>query len=128
MFELTGALSHVLPIMISVLVSKWTGDALGRAGVYAAWIAARAYPALPRDARPDGGEAAGARMRPVRECVLLVEDTHELEDVRDMCARYAFEGFPLVTEGGHLLGYVERRRLREAVGTCSLCFFVHLMG
>lgn len=59
LFEMTGALSHVLPIMVSVMVSKWTGDAFGssnvpvgsssltlhcssgKEGIYAAWIQLR---------------------------------------------------------------------------------------
>ena len=32
-FELTGALSHVVPIMIAVMTAKWVGDAFGRDGI-----------------------------------------------------------------------------------------------
>ncbi|OBZ72186.1 H(+)/Cl(-) exchange transporter 3 [Grifola frondosa] len=55
-FELTGALSHVLPIMISVMVSKWVGDAFGEDGIYAIWIAMRQYPWLPPREYRDNGE------------------------------------------------------------------------
>ena len=34
MFELTGGLSYIVPIMIAVLVSKWVGDALLKDGMY----------------------------------------------------------------------------------------------
>lgn len=34
MFELTGGLTYVLPIMVAVLVSKWVGDGLGIDGMY----------------------------------------------------------------------------------------------
>ena len=30
MFELTGGLQYILPIMIAVMASKWVGDAFGR--------------------------------------------------------------------------------------------------
>lgn len=33
MFELTGALTYVLPIMIAVMISKWVGDAFSRRGI-----------------------------------------------------------------------------------------------
>ena len=32
-FELTGALSHVVPIMIAVMTAKWVGDAFGKDGI-----------------------------------------------------------------------------------------------
>lgn len=32
-FELTGALSHVVPIMIAVMTAKWVGDAFGKEGI-----------------------------------------------------------------------------------------------
>lgn len=34
MFELTGGLSYIVPIMVAVLVSKWVGDALIKDGMY----------------------------------------------------------------------------------------------
>lgn len=48
MFELTGALSHVLPIMVSVMTAKWVGEAFGKEGIYPQWIALRNYPWIPR--------------------------------------------------------------------------------
>lgn len=59
--QLTGALSHVLPIMIVVMTAKWVGDALGTDGIYATWIAMHRYPWLPpvdfKDFRKDTGES-----------------------------------------------------------------------
>lgn len=46
-FELTGALSHVLPIMVSVMTAKWVGEAFGKEGIYPQWIALRNYPWMP---------------------------------------------------------------------------------
>lgn len=34
MFELTGGLTYIVPIMVAVLVSKWVGDALVKDGMY----------------------------------------------------------------------------------------------
>ena len=34
MFELTGGLSYIVPIMVAVMVSKWVGDALIKDGMY----------------------------------------------------------------------------------------------
>ena len=34
MFELTGGLTYIVPIMVAVMISKWVGDALVRDGMY----------------------------------------------------------------------------------------------
>ena len=36
MFELTGGLSYIVPIMVSVMISKWVGDVLVSEGMYPA--------------------------------------------------------------------------------------------
>ena len=54
MFELTGGLEYVLPIMVAVIISKWVGDAVEREGIYDAHIRLKAYPFLD----------AGANRRP----------------------------------------------------------------
>lgn len=70
--QLTGALSHVLPIMISVLVSKWVADAVGgKEGIYTVWIALRRYPWLPSEEYRDKGETAAELMTPVERLVLV---------------------------------------------------------
>ena len=56
MFELTGALSHVLPIMVSVMTAKLVGEAFGKEGIYPQWIALRNYPWIPRREYKDRDE------------------------------------------------------------------------
>ena len=34
MFELTGGLQYIVPLMAAAMASKWVGDALGREGMY----------------------------------------------------------------------------------------------
>jgi chloride channel 3/4/5 len=34
MFELTGGLEYIVPMMAAAMTSKWVGDALGREGMY----------------------------------------------------------------------------------------------
>ena len=34
MFELTGGLNYILPIMVAVMISKWVGDAFMKDGMY----------------------------------------------------------------------------------------------
>ncbi|XP_021378239.1 H(+)/Cl(-) exchange transporter 3-like isoform X2 [Mizuhopecten yessoensis] len=46
MFELTGGLQYIVPLMAAVLTSKWVGDSLGREGIYDAHIHLNGYPYL----------------------------------------------------------------------------------
>lgn len=75
--QLTGALSHVLPIMITVTISKTVADALSSqdGGIYAVWIAMRSYTWLPPVSYKDkkSGQTGEVLMRPVTRLV-TVED------------------------------------------------------
>lgn len=47
MFELTGALSYVLPFMVTVFTAKWVGQAYFEHGIYDGLIKLNGYPFLP---------------------------------------------------------------------------------
>ena len=34
MFELTGGLTYIVPIMVAIMLSKWIGDAIVSKGMY----------------------------------------------------------------------------------------------
>ncbi len=38
MFELTGGLTYIVPIMVAVMISKWVGDALHKDGMYPTYL------------------------------------------------------------------------------------------
>jgi len=46
MFELTGALPFVLPMMIAVMLAKQVADWFGKRGIYETWIHLNGYPYL----------------------------------------------------------------------------------
>ncbi|PVG03313.1 Cl-channel protein [Serendipita vermifera] len=112
-FELTGALSHVLPIMISVFISKFVGDALGKEGIYAAWIQLRGYPAFPNQEYRDQGQNAAVAMIPADK-IFCVRAVSTLQELGSMVNSHEFYGFPVV-QNGMLIGYVTRERLRHAI-------------
>lgn len=66
MFELTGGLEYIVPLMAAVMTSKWVGDAFGREGIYEAHIRLNGYPFL--DAKEEFTHTTLARdvMRPRR--------------------------------------------------------------
>ncbi|KZT07272.1 Cl-channel protein, partial [Laetiporus sulphureus 93-53] len=134
---LTGALSHVLPIMLAVLVSKWVADyAGGKEGIFARWIELHAYPWVPPLAEfRDRGETAASVMRGAAELVVLHEGEAGLGlgELGEVVRGERFHGFPVVC-GERLVGYVTRERLRayieplleedQASGVQRRCTFV----
>ena len=46
MFELTGGVRYIVPLMAAAMASKWVGDAFGRDGIYDAHIGLNGYPFL----------------------------------------------------------------------------------
>ncbi|KAH8075851.1 chloride channel [Cristinia sonorae] len=116
-FELTGALSHVLPIMISVMVSKWVGDGLGKEGIYTVWIAMRQYPWLPPDEFRDNGQTAEQVVKPVHNLVIIRdEEEPTMKELTGFLDKHSFHGYPVV-RGERLLGYVNRDELVAYLGS-----------
>jgi chloride channel 3/4/5 len=80
--QLTGALSHVLPIMIAVMIAKWIGDAQGIDGIYAVWIAMRRYPWLPPFEFKDTHATTGEDIMKAADRLVKIEDsTTTVEDL-----------------------------------------------
>lgn len=112
LFELTGALSHVLPIMIAVMTAKWVGDAQGTDGIYSVWIAMRQYPWLPPVDFKDTQAVTGENiMKSADRLVKIEEGNVTVADLGKMLARYGYSGFPVVN-GQELVGYASRTKLQ----------------
>ncbi|KDQ18892.1 hypothetical protein BOTBODRAFT_478226 [Botryobasidium botryosum FD-172 SS1] len=114
LFELTGALSHVLPIMISVMASKWVGDAINKEGIYTAWISLHGYSFLPNiEFRDDEGKG-DHYIVPASQIITVNGRSSTLIELDTLLNCNNHDGFPVV-DGDMLLGYVTRDRLREAL-------------
>ncbi|MCJ1436368.1 hypothetical protein MMC27_005747 [Xylographa pallens] len=118
MFELTGALTYVLPIMIAVMLSKWVGDAFGKRGIYETWIHFNAYPFL--DNKDDSlipDVPVSQIMTRVEELATLAATGHTLQSLHDFLATSPFRGFPVVANQSNnvFLGYITRTELMFAL-------------
>lgn len=137
MFELTGALTYVLPIMISVLLSKWVADAFGKRGIYESWIHFQGYPFLDnKDDTPVPDVAVSQIMTRFEDLVCISAIGHTIESLQELLSEHrTFRGFPVVqsTHSGHaiLLGYISRSELlfalksRNNLPDTAECFFEH---
>jgi chloride channel 3/4/5 len=122
MFELTGALTYVLPIMIAVMVSKWVGDAFGKRGIYESWIHFNEYPFLDNSeevAIPD--IPASQVMTRIEELVVLTANGHTIESLKNILVAHPYRGFPVISDPREavLLGYISRAELSYNLHTSS---------
>ncbi|KAG5912620.1 hypothetical protein E4U42_002096, partial [Claviceps africana] len=97
MFELTGALTYVLPIMVAVMLSKWVGDALSRRGIYESWIHLAEYPFLDHseDLALVVPDVPAARvMTRIEDLVVLTATGHTMASLRALLDAHPHRGFP----------------------------------
>ncbi|XP_025195865.1 H(+)/Cl(-) exchange transporter 4 isoform X1 [Melanaphis sacchari] len=119
MFELTGGVRYIVPLMAAVMASKWVGDALGKEGMYDAHIQLNGYPFL--DSKEDIVHTALAAdvMQPRRaeNLNVLTQTSMSLEDTEILLKETEHNGFPVVVsrESQYLVGYVLRRDLQLAI-------------
>lgn len=124
MFELTGALTYVLPIMIAVMISKWVGDAFSRRGIYESWIHFNQYPFLDNSdenvaAIPD--ITAGQIITRIEDLVVLTATGHTIASLTTILETNPYRGFPVVSDPREavLLGYISRAELSYNLATAS---------
>ena len=119
MFEVTGGVRYIVPLMAACMTSKWVGDALGRAGIYDAHISLNGYPFLDIKDEFDHTTLAAEAMQPQSNEPLRVmtQDSMTLNEVEDLLERTDHNGFPVVVsmESQYLVGYVIRRDLNLAI-------------
>lgn len=115
MFELTGALTYVLPIMIAVMISKWVGDAFSRRGIYESWIHFNEYPFLDHseESLVISDMPAGQVMTRIEDLIVLTATGHTIASLRAVLAAHPYRGFPVVSDprDAILLGYISRAEL-----------------
>jgi chloride channel 3/4/5 len=138
MFELTGALTYVLPIMIAVMMSKWIGDAISPRGIYESWIHFKGYPFL--DNRDDNGSSipdvpAAHVMTRIEDLTAITATGHTISSLRHLLTTHPYRGFPVIdnSRDALLLGYISRTELLYALSLTTSkslppeteCHFAH---
>lgn len=108
LFEISGALSYIVPIMAGVLVSKWVADMLGTESIMAAW---KDRVGLSRYVEgPLVDIKAAEIMKPTTSLAIYgVTPLGELKNTK-------YHGFPIVIDD-RLMGYLPRRSLDDPEAT-----------
>ncbi|TFK66499.1 hypothetical protein BDN72DRAFT_145044 [Pluteus cervinus] len=111
MFELTGALTYILPTMIVLLVTKAVGDFLGTNGIADEMIRFNGFPFLEKEDH-SYNVAVSAVMR--RDINTLTMSGMTVSDVENILSTTNVKGFPIVTSESSptLFGYIGRTELR----------------
>ncbi|KAF9786964.1 Cl-channel protein [Thelephora terrestris] len=117
MFELTGALTYILPTMIVVLVTKAVGDFLGTNGIAEEIIKFNGYPFLEKEDHAFNVPVARVMKRDLH--TLPVSGT--IQDVEALLNSTVVKGFPIVKNDAHqtLVGYIGRREVRYVIERAS---------
>lgn len=121
-FELTGGLEYIVPLMAAVMTSKWVGDAFGREGIYEAHIRLNGYPFLDAKEEFTHTTLAADVMRPRRSdppLAVLTQDNMTVDDIENMINETSYNGFPVIMsrESQRLVGFALSRDLTIAIGT-----------
>ncbi|XP_030304772.1 H(+)/Cl(-) exchange transporter 5 isoform X2 [Calypte anna] len=116
MFELTGGLEYIVPLMAAAMTSKWVADAIGREGIYDAHIRLNGYPFLEAKEEFSHKTLAMDVMRPRRSdppLTIITQDSMTVEDVETIINETTYSGYPVVVsrESQRLVGFVLRRDL-----------------
>ena len=84
MFELTGNVNFIVPLMAAIMTAKWVGDALGKQGVYDAHILLNDYPFLDNKEEFQHTTTASDAMKPKlgdASLSVLTEDSMTVADL-----------------------------------------------
>ncbi|KAJ7646805.1 Cl-channel protein [Roridomyces roridus] len=108
MFELTGALTYILPTMIVILVTKAVGDFLGTNGIADEMIRFNGFPFLEKEDHAFNVSVSAVMrtdLSTLNESGMCVKDVEAILDATEV------GGFPLVAADGMLAGFIGRTEL-----------------
>ncbi|KAJ9191648.1 hypothetical protein DTO164E3_8756 [Paecilomyces variotii] len=115
MFELTGALTYILPTMIVVGVTKAVGDRFGKGGIADRMIWFNGFPFL--DNKEDHVFNVPVSHAMTSNPLSLPVSGFPLREAEHLLNDNKFQGFPIVEDRTSkvLLGYIGRTELRFAI-------------
>ncbi|KAK0388609.1 hypothetical protein NLU13_4852 [Sarocladium strictum] len=115
MFEITGALTYILPTMIVVGVTKAVSELFGKGGIADRMIWFSGMPFLDNKEEHNFGVSVSQVMR--TKLVSFPIHGTSLHEVESLLAEGKYQGFPIVEDRNSqiLVGYIGQTELRYAV-------------
>ncbi|KAK4686453.1 chloride channel 3/4/5, partial [Tremellales sp. Uapishka_1] len=119
MFELTGALTYILPTMIVLLVTKAVSDHFGGGGIADRMITFNGYPFLEKEDKEDGDHAFIEPIANVmkKDIIVMNSSGTPLQEIGEIVQSTSFQGFPVVRSESDrtIIGFVRKTELRYAL-------------
>ncbi|KAL5631205.1 hypothetical protein ACGC1H_006896 [Rhizoctonia solani] len=124
MFELTGALTYILPTMIVILVTKAVGDCFEATGIADEMIRFNGYPYLERDDHAFNIPVSQVMQKELHTMSVTDMTLHEVEEKLE---HTSVQGFPIVSTDSQriLMGYIGRTELRYVIGKARRTREIH---
>lgn len=115
MFELTGALTYILPTMIVVGVTKAVSELFGKGGIADRMIWFSGFPYL--DNKEDHNFGVPVSQVMIADVVAIPAAGATLRTVEHLLSQDSYQGFPIIEDETTrtLVGYIGRTELRYAV-------------
>ncbi|KAF2838655.1 CLC voltage-gated chloride channel [Patellaria atrata CBS 101060] len=115
MFELTGALTYILPTMIVVGITKAVSERFGKGGIADRTIWFNGFPFLDTKEEHTFGVPVSQVME--SHVTVLPASGLELKEVEKLMTDNKYQGYPIVEDrtSKTLIGYIGRTELRYAV-------------
>jgi chloride channel 3/4/5 len=115
MFELTGALTYILPTMIVVGVTKAVGELFGKGGIADRMIWFSGFPFL--DNKEDHNFGVPVSQAMTTDVVSIPTTGMAVKAVERLLSEDKYQGFPVVENESTktLVGYIGRTELRYAI-------------
>ena len=114
LFEITGGLTHVLPLMMAIMTAKFVADSFGRKSIYEVEIRVKEYPYINHKRTLKTPDVTVDRL--VVNCPTLRLDSSALivnEAINDL--RLLFpggdSGIPVLDSKGYVFGFIQQSRL-----------------
>ncbi|KAI3642083.1 hypothetical protein MP228_011638 [Amoeboaphelidium protococcarum] len=118
MFELTGASTYVLPIMIAVMTSKWVGDALnGKNSIYECIVELKGYPYLDENEEFIDDALVDDVMTPADRLYTLSGYSETLESIERLLDSTSVQGYPVIGQDSLIFGFITRSDLKYVLRT-----------
>ncbi|KAI6083796.1 chloride channel protein [Hypoxylon rubiginosum] len=115
MFELTGALTYILPTMIVVGVTKAVSDLFSKGGIADRMIWFSGFPFL--DNKEEHNFGVPVSVVTTKDVVAIPVHGMTLRSIEDLLKQPKYQGFPIVEDLNTrvLVGYIGRTELRYAI-------------
>ncbi|KAI9053062.1 hypothetical protein LZ554_003331 [Drepanopeziza brunnea f. sp. 'monogermtubi'] len=115
MFELTGALTYILPTMVVVGVTKAVSEMFGKGGVADRMIYFSGFPFL--DNKEDHTFGVPVSQVMTSDVIALPTTGLGMKNLEKLLREDKYQGFPIVEDGASkiLVGYIGRTELRYAI-------------